>query len=77
MGAATFFGNLNRRCDGMKMEWQEKYREQQQQADSAETPGGADSGAIRSHEALNTQVNLTCQSQVRFKPSFSFKCQII
>ena len=46
------------------MERQEKYCQEQQQANQADTPGSAGSGRKYSHQALNTQVCLLCQSEV-------------
>ncbi len=47
------------------MERQEEYCQEQQQANEAETPRGAASGRKCGHEALNTQVHLRCQSEVK------------
>ena len=46
------------------MERQEEYCQEQQQANEAETPGGAASGRKCGHEALNIQVRLRCQNKV-------------
>jgi hypothetical protein len=64
MDATAFFSHVGRCRDGMKMERQEKYRKEQQQANEAATFGSTGSGGKHSHEALNTQVWLHCQNEV-------------
>jgi hypothetical protein len=62
MNATAFFSHVSGGCYRVKMERQEKYRQEQQHADHADTPGSTGSGRKCSHHALNTQVCLLCKA---------------
>jgi hypothetical protein len=60
--ATAFFAYVRRRREGMKMERQEKYRQEQQQADQAETLGGIGYGKKCGHKTLSIKLSVFCQS---------------
>jgi hypothetical protein len=60
MDAAALFGNLSRRCDGMKMERQEENEQQNSRAHIApETAGWLHAG--REHGVEPKQCSFRCQ----------------
>jgi hypothetical protein len=56
MDATAFFSYVCRRRDGMKMERQKEYRQEQQQADQADRLEDPGSGERCSHNALNMKL---------------------
>jgi hypothetical protein len=65
MDASAFFSNVGGCRDGMKMERQEKYRQEQQQANQTYMPGSAGSWRNCRHQALNMKLYVFCQTYVR------------
>jgi hypothetical protein len=59
MDATAFFSHMIRCGNRMKMERQEKYRQEQQQTNQL---GGTGYGRRRSHNVLNTQVCFLCKA---------------